>query len=241
MREAERFFEFLVPLEREEVYLLMLSVRGRLAKQLLGVKLADTVLKREVVREYDRAVFLRKVRRLMVLAENSDALFEVKGHPVPPQATAIMCVINPRHVLRAASDLVKEVATRLYEFAASGGGEAPLRELKKLDVRFTACLHRRASRKVFATFDIDAKDRGLLEEVVGAVGWLPHMVLETPRGYHVIVRAEGKQDRAALYRDVVGKMPWPKDLVEFKNDPMEPVPGTTYGGFKVRILEVEGP
>ena len=244
--DVRKFLSFLPELEMHEVYLAMLSVRSRYAKEMLGIKLTDTILTREVIRRVEDEPFidvaLRKIRRLEVMAEHAPELYWVKGHPVPVETTGIMLLMNPRHVLRAGVDLIKEVATRLYEVGVSECPSSSLRELSKLHVRWTACLHRRPARKMFFTFDVDVKDKSLLSEVLSHVQNLPHMVIETVRGFHVVVRAEKKEQRAMIYKDVVMNPEVRKrwgDTVEFKPDPMEPVPGTRYATKVVRIIHLE--
>ena len=241
--DTRRFLSFLPELERHEVYLAMLAVRGRYVREMLGIKLTDTILHREVIRPVEGEPFIdvaeRKIRRLEVLAAHAPELYRVKGHPVPAVATGILFLMNPRHILRAGVDLIKETATRLYEVGIAENPASSLRELSKLHVRWTACLHKRPSRKVFFTFDIDEKDEELLNDVLSHVDWLPHMVTETVRGYHVIVKAEEKEQRARLYRDVVMNREleerW-KSVVEFKPDPMEPPAGTRYANKVITIV-----
>ena len=241
--ELREFFTFLKmnlgELREHEVMLLMLTVRSRRVKEMLGVKVPDTVLKREVLRqpELDYSVFLRKVKRLALLARHANECFSVKGVPVPPEATGVMVVVNPRHAVRAVKSLMGEAWERMYELAQGQDKSAPLGVLKKMDVRFHANLHRHASRKVFVTFDIDAKDEDVLNSVVKRVEWLPRLVLDTPRGYHVIVATRGREERAKLWKEaiLVARELW-GEAVEVKVDPMEPVPGLPYGGHLVRVI-----
>ena len=179
------------------------------------------------------------MKRLALLAQHASECFLVKGVPVPPEATGVMVVVNPRHAVRAVKSLMSEAWERMYELAQGQDKSAPLSVLKKMDVRFHANLHRHASRKVFITFDIDTKDENTLDSVVKRVEWLPRLVLGTPRGYHVIVAVREREERARLWKEVilVARELW-GDVVEVKIDPMEPVPGLPYGSHLVRITQL---
>jgi len=252
-REAVRFCSFLEPLQPHEARLLLLVVRGRVMREKHGVKVGDTVVAREIIRppregsEVD--VFLRKARRLCVLMGHSRELFVVRKRgpggpveiPVPPDVMGVLVLPNPRHVPRAVAGLVKEIADRLYEVSVSEEPSAALAELGKTHVRFAAQLHKHASRRIYFCFDVDVKDESIVEDVLAMLGGVPALVLETPRGYHVLVKALGKEERARLYRDVLPEVQrkW-RDVVEFKNEPQEPLPGAPYAGFRVRIVEAVG-
>ena len=72
-------------------------------------------------------------------------------------------------------------------------------------------------------------------------GW--YMKIETPRGFHYVIRlsvVSTKFFTKFLKQEFPELMKKHKDedgnpLIEYKKDPLEPVPGTMYGGFLVKL------
>jgi len=240
--QVHEFVSRLPDLDEGQCYLLMLTVRSRYVKEILGIKLPDTVLEREIVYWYYddwRDVFIRKVRKLAVLGKHTEDIYSIrkggKCYPVPREALGILAVINPADVRKALASMTGEVVSSVLL-------SNDLRAVANISKRWFANLHRRA-KSVFHTIDID--DKGLLEPILSKLKAYtsPYMIIETTRGYHVIVHVPSLGDRARGYFKYF--VNWELNVlmksmagnkIEYIKQGLEPVPGTIYGGHKIKLI-----
>jgi len=241
INEIKRFVNALPDLEEKYVYLLMLCVRSRYAKELLGVKVRDTVLLRDFVIWGDkwRDALIRRILRMIVLAKNSEMVFRVKDLPVPSIATGIVIVINPARVDTAYIDFIKEITSDIIN--------ALWDRVAKMEKLWFSCLHKRTKRR-FHTIDVDSKDENIIshiESVLEKYGkW--YMKIETVRGFHYVIDLKNidtryftnfmKKELPELSKKYIDEEN--KPIIEYKKDPLEPIPGTMYGGFLVKLHEI---
>jgi len=258
IEELHKFVNLLPDIEEGRAYILMLMIRSRLAKQLLGVKVKDIVLERKVVAWYEqrydwRSVFVRKVKELSILAKHSNEIYVIskeKGEvPVPPEATGIVCVLNQSDVRQALCDFMNETMKLLVL-------QNDLENAHKVWKRYVANLHKRVKR-IFHVLDLDTKDENIFNEIMSELDKYkqPYFVIETRRGYHFVIdlrvfaedrKLAGKFFTEFVHRYVPEKQKVlyeiengnKKPLIEYQTQAMSPVPGTVYGGFNIRIKHV---
>jgi len=230
-----------IGLDPPSVHLVMLAVRSRKAKQILGIKVKDLVVERRIVRPCNWwSKYYKTVYNLALLQHHG--LYYYRGVEIPMEAKAIYATLAPRSVYHAVSDLLKESISYIFQ-----GDESARYQLSKLDVRFFGCLHRHKLRsKHYVTLDLDNGDKHLLKQILDEVSILPiFMVTETSRGYHIVLDLSDPDDAKAFYGQerLMQKLvlKYAKLGLEIKRDPMEPAPGTLYfredgSAHYVRIL-----
>lgn len=234
---VKRFINTLPELTKDKAYLLMLTIRSRLAKQIYGIKVADIVLMHEIILHSDdwKDRLFRRIKRLAILGGYAEEVFRVKGYPVKPRMCAIMLVVNPADIRKGVADFVKEIMNDIvlsYRFD---------RVVKAKKLLF-GCLHRRA-RGHFHTIDVDSKDREIFNELRDELSpYSVKWIIETPRGYHFVV--DLKASGVDFFKHfVLKRLPELKrkysNTIEYLKHPQEPVVGTFYGGFKVKLIELD--
>jgi len=256
--ELRRFINLLPDLQEHHAYILMLMVRSRFAKQLLGVKVKDVVLEREVIPWYKidwRDDFFKKVKKLAILGEYASEIFTIFKEKqglvsVQPQACGIVCVMNQANVKQALCDFLNETLKLLIM-------QGDVENAHKVWKRYVAQLHKRA-KKIFHVLDLDVKDKNIFNEVMSELDKYkqPYFVIETSRGYHFVIDlkvfAEDKKLAGRFFTEFVKKyVPEKqkvlhevdehgnkKSLIEYQTQAMSPIPGTVYGGFKVKIIYI---
>jgi len=210
------------------VHLVMLAIRSRKAREILGIKIKDLVVERKIVRPNNwRERYFKHIYNLALLQHYG--LYYYRGVKIPTEAKAIYASLIPRNVYHAVSDLLKESISLVFQ-----GDDSSKYQLSKLDVRFFGHLHRHKMRPHnYVTLDLDNDDKKILKEILDQVSMLPvFMVTETSRGYHIILDLTRSEDAKAFYEQKgimynLGLKYADKGL-EFQRDPQEPVPGTLY-------------
>jgi len=217
-----------ITLDPPSVHLVMLAIRSRKAKQILGIKIKDLVVERRIIRPSNwREKYFKTVYNLALLQHHG--LYYYKGLEIPLQAKAIYASLTPRNVYHAIADLMKENISYLFQ-----GDESARYQLTKQDVRFFGCLHRHKMRTSnFVTLDLDTGDKKILKEILDYVSVLPlFMVTETSRGYHIVLDLSKPDDARAFYgqEKIMQKLglKYTDKGLEFQRDSQEPVPGTLY-------------
>ena len=216
-------------LDPPSVHLLMLAVRSRKAKTIMGVKIKDLVVERKVIRPSQmwRNRYFSSVYKLALL--QNYGLYYYNDRVIPSQTMAIYATLSPRNVRAAVADLMKENVTLLYQH-----DESARYQLTKQDVRFFGHLHRHKLRTThFVTLDLDVDDRQLLNAILDEVSsFTIFMVTETSRGYHIVLDLTDPDDAREFYgqEKMMQKLglEYAKKGLEFQRDSQEPVPGTLY-------------
>lgn len=241
-RQVEKFVSMLPDLEEGECYILMLVCRYRFIKDKYNLKIRDTVLEQYVVRwgEGWRESMLRRIRRLALLGAHARELYTVRGVPVPPEACGILCVLNPARVKHALADLIADLVK-------TATIEQNWERVAKLPRVWLGHLHRRVKRR-FHTIDVDTTDPELIGELESELrkygGWF--MKIQTRRGFHYVLDMTKIDVRRFFPEFVNKKLPelrkqWKDEegnpLIEYQKTPLEPIPGTLYGGVVVRLCE----
>jgi len=211
----------LAPLEKDEVYLMLLAARKKYWPELPR---SEEVLKREIVRRNDPLYFYQKVVRLF---PQPTAYIEYNtGKPIPLEAMVIYVVVNPKSCVKAFTKFKKEVDDWMYELAVS---EKPdFERFRRLDLKLFSAIHRSTSRHLYWLVDMDKHDIDLLKSVARRIGdenivW----VSATRGGFHLIVRKT--EETGKLLFTEIAEIP----DVEVKKEAMTPVPGTEQGGYSV--------
>ena len=217
-----------ISLDPPSVHLIMLAIRSRKAKQILGIKIKDLVVEREIIRPADwRLKYYKAVYNLALLQHSGK--YYLRGIEIPTEAKAIYATLTPRSVYHAVSDLLKESISYIFQ-----GDESARYQLSKIDVRFFGCLHRHKLRiSHYVTLDLDNGDKQLLKQILDDVSMLPiFMVTETSRGYHIVLDLSNPDDARTFYgqESLMQKLglKYAKLGLEIQRDAQEPVPGTLY-------------
>jgi hypothetical protein len=214
-----------------EVFLAMLAVRSKKAKEFLGVKIRDLVVEREIIRpsEIWRKRYLSKIHNLAVLQHHGlyDMKETIEFPRIPPEAMGIMATISPRNVYFAITDLMSENIKYLYEHSMLSS-----MELAKENSRFFGFLHKHKQKGYnFVTLDIDSMDGAIFKHALDVASSFPKfMVTETSGGWHIVLDLKDSQSAKDFYigggvwDTLVTKYP----CIELQRDSQEPICGTLY-------------
>jgi len=216
-----------ISLSPPTVHLIMLAVRSRKAREIMGEKIQDIVVERKIIRPIDdwRNRYLNSVFNLAILQHNGK--YDVKNKLVPAQAMGIFGTLSPRNVLSSNADLMKENISYFYQL-----DEEAKMQLAKEPSRFFGMLHRHKDRNTnFVTLDLDTDDKKIYSEILNECSnfkiW---MVTETGRGFHIILDLTKSEDAKRFY----GENQFRQRLglkfksLEFQKDAQEPIAGTYY-------------
>lgn len=222
-------------------HLLMLAIRSRKAKEIMGVKLKDLVVERDIIRPVSnwRLRYTNAVYNLGLL--QVEGHYEYRDVLVRPEVCGVFGTVTPRDVGSAVADLMKENVQYAFQH-----NDAAMFELGKQSSRFFGFLHQhKAGGQHFLTVDVDKPE--VYVQARDLVTPLPiHMITKTARGYHIVLNLSRGEDARAFYSQehemgIVYKLR--KFLeVEIQRDPQEPIPGTFYASptdmkNRVRIVQ----
>lgn len=230
------------------VHLVMLAVRSKKAKELMGIKIKDLVVERSIVRPIPiwRDRYFADVWNLAVLQHFGyyDMKTETKNlDRIPTETMGILATIAPRNVRFAVADMMKEDVEMLYRI-----DDSSLMELAKVPSRFFGHLHSHPAKDGFrsVTVDIDSTDELRFAEIHDLLSSFKiFMATQTSGGFHVVLDLTNKDHARDFYAG--GKSTCAVltanygNWLEIQRDSQEPVPGTLYarpGGehFYVRLL-----
>lgn len=230
--DVKLFIEKLPPLsEPFHVHLLMLAVRSRKAKEMMGFKCHDLVVEREIIRQNEgwNARYFNSVYNMSIL--QCHGRYDTPHGIVPMESKGIFATLNPRNIMSATNDLMKNN----MELIMKNNSESII-ELAKIHSRFFGNLHRHKAKTLyhFVTIDLDEGGRPLLNKVLGEIAAIPiWMVTQTTRGYHIILDV-GKPDDAEEYfhnqKGVKARLQhdYKEYKIDYQNDSQEPIAGTLY-------------
>jgi len=243
IEEAKRFVEALPDIEEGGCYLLMLMARSRYVQEYMGIKAKDIVLERAIIpwSETWRDSLLRKIVKLDTLKSNAEKVYLIDGVPVDSRALTIMIVINSSRVKHALIDFMGETLRKVVL-------EEDWYRIAKLHTLWFGMLHKRAKGRLHR-IDLDIKDTDTMnfleDELDKYGGWW--MKLETKRGYHYIIDTSRIDPRRffgefkqKVFPELRKKLMTPDGipLLDYSKNPLEPIPGTTYGEFMVKIIDI---
>jgi hypothetical protein len=214
--KLDEFLTFLPDLQDGEVYYVSLFGRHKYCPALPNKydnQLSRFISQKDTLKE--------KIRRL----ESPVGSYCRDGITVPQEALALYIGLNPRSLIEANKNLLKELAERFAD------GKTNFNPISLANT----CVHRATDRKVLIDFDYDnispnahlAKLNSLLPEN-------SFKILVTKGGFHLVVILE----YVKLLRNN-----WYKELVALENcdvkgtDTLSPVPGCTQGNFCPYFLE----
>jgi len=222
------------------VHLVMLAVRSRLAREMLGFKIRDLVVERKIVRPIEnwRGRYFDVVYNLALLQKYGRHRYrkmlpsrEVKYVLIPFEAKAVFGTLSPRNTRRAVAEVMKRNADELYK-----GDESSKLVLSRQEVLYFGMLHKyKAQGTAFATLDLDKPDWVLCKEIleiVESAGIPIFMVTETSRGYHIVLNLSNPEHARIFYgqESLLHKLrlQYAKEGLEIQKDSQEPIPGTYY-------------
>lgn len=234
------------------VHLLMLAVRSRKAREMMGVKCKDLVVERKVIRDIPdwRSRYFNSVYNLSILQHHGR--FETKEILAPPQSMGIFGTLSPRNVTSALEQLTTENMQHLFAVGKIGNTpehwQLEMAELAKQNSKWFGALHAHRTKPWhYVTIDID--EPSIYPEVRDMVTSLNiWMITQTSRGYHIILDLTKSEDAKAYYGTkpqdgihfkLIEKF---KGKYDFQHDSQEPIAGTLYYKVKdelnyVRIIQ----
>jgi hypothetical protein len=242
--------------EPPTVHLTMLCVRSKKVKELLGYKLSDLVVERDIIRatmhsggvelsvgEMEanwRDRYFDKIHNLAILQHYGqyDVKTEKKSIPrIPKEAMGILATLSPRNVYQAITLVMKDNIQHMLS-----RDESSNISLTMENSRFFGALHKsKAKGTHFVTVDVDTTDLNICKDVFDFTTSYPRfMITETSGGYHFVLDLtmaadatdwhgeNGGQQQLGLKYPPVMVDDKPKAVIEFQNDAQEPIPGTLY-------------
>lgn len=223
INETKDFIErVLVPLEDDEVFLLLLNTRKKHCPEELSR--SEEVLSREIIRDSDVDKVIRKIKKLSC----TEGIYMDRNtlKPVSTSCMSLYILLDPRSVLKGYGDFIEEVNKMIYD---SFKGESKNLELyRRIDIKLFSAVHKNRSRRLFNIVDIDKKDDAILDKVTDLLKGHIKWISETHGGFHVIVKKE--YEAGVILYTKIAKM----EYLEILKEPMSPVPGSFQGGFRVK-------
>ncbi|MCD6411519.1 MAG: hypothetical protein J7L20_03730 [Thermoplasmata archaeon] len=245
--EMEKFVDWLPDLSEDEVYVVLLLVRGKEFREKHGFKGKDRCLKLEIVPGYlsDPKHRLKQViKRLALIASHAHELYDYEKvengkiirYKFPKEAIAVMISPNPGRWIRATVEAISDFVQSMYQ--AFQAREREFEIVRRMDLRFKAyCM--KYKHTLFHQIDVDKKwliprVERKIEEILGCI---PAKVT-TPNGCHFLVKvADFDKETAKRWFSEMPKFvnelqkEYGEKVVEIKKDFQEPVPGVLYRGF----------
>jgi hypothetical protein len=217
----------LAPLEDDEVYILLLNTRKKYCKEELSR--SEEVLGRELVRDNDIPKIIRKIRKIAC----TDGVYVDRNtlKPVHANCMVLYMLLDPRSTLKGYGEFISNVNKWIYE---SFKGESNLEFYRRIDTKLFSAIHKSRSRPLYRVIDIDKKDEGILDKVTSLLEGNIRHIMETHGGYHITVDKNNETGRI-IYEKISGHMV----DIEILDEPMNPLPGTLQGGFKVKGIRRE--
>lgn len=212
----------LMKLEDDEVYILLLNTRKKYCP--VELSKSEEVIGRELIRHNDLDKITRKIKKITQIDgiyADSHTLEDVHMH-----CFALYCLIDPRSTLKGYGEFISNINKWIYE---SFKGESNLELYRRIDVKLFSAIHRSRSRSLYRVIDIDKKDGNILDKVTSLLEGNIRHIMETHGGYHITVDKNNETGRI-IYEKINGHI----EYVEILDEPMNPIPGTLQGGFKVK-------
>ena len=210
-----------------EAHLLMVALRSRLTKALIGMPIKDIVVERKIIRPAPnwRENYKQKVINLVLLQTKGTYVVKKndKDITVPNGACAIFGTVSPRNVRKASSELMKLVFDDAF-----GPGDV----LPRIDVKFFSMLHAHRSTESPRLLTVDIDNATLFKDVRDRLSpFKVWMITKTSRGYHIILdmtnapNAKDFWEGGGIWSQIHALYP---TEIELQRDPQEPIPGTLY-------------
>jgi len=211
----------LVPLKDDEVYILVLTTRKKYCPEELSR--SEEVLGRGIIRENHIEKMIRKIRRIACV----DSMYVDRStlRPLSINCMALYILLDPRSTLKGYREFISDVNKWIYE---SFKGEPNLELYRRMDVKLFSAIHRSRSRSTYLVIDVDKKDENILDKVTSLLEDNIRHIMETHSGYHITVDRTDETGKI-IYEKISGHI----EHIEVLDEPMNPIPGTLQGGFKV--------
>lgn len=202
------------------VHLAMLCVRSKKVKEMLGYKLSDLVVERDIIRalmtnpdtygEQDefnhgeiksswRDRYFTKIHNLAILQHYGfyDVKTEKKSIPkIPKEAMGILATLSPRSVYQAVAQLMKDNVTHMLSRDQSSDIALGMETS-----RFFGALHKNKAKGThFCTVDVDTLDPAIAKDVIDHTSsYKKFMITETSGGFHIILDLCKSDDAASWH------------------------------------------
>lgn len=221
--EVKEFIDkVLMPLEDDEVYLLLLVARKKWCK---SISRSEEVLSRDIIRENELEKPFKKIKKMAYI----DGMYLDRNtlKEIDIGCQSLYMVLDPRSTLKAYSEFISDINKWVYE--SFKGTSKNLELYRKLDLKLFSAIHKNRSRSLYKVIDIDKKDETILANILALLKGHVKCISETHGGYHIIVNRNAESSRI-IYLEITDK----KENVEILNDPITVIPGTLQGGFRVK-------
>jgi hypothetical protein len=175
----------------------------------------------------DEDNFVQEIRKYEV----KEGLYNDNGVPIPRDAFGFYITANPMNELKGYFLFQKEINGYIEQMVSRN--EVP--HFKMMSV-YKSCLHK-CPENDYVKLDVDTKDYEHIDELKQLFkkhGIVPHLVIESRGGYHVVLEKKklGKEHKT-LYDFCTANETW----VTVEKNPLLVIPGTAQGGFVPRIIE----
>lgn len=192
----------------------------------------------------DKERFMLILRRLQI--QKGSYTDKKTGKELPSEAFAIYLTVDPLNELKAYNKLQKQMADKFEKLISNAlhknqdqntdeGTESTNLGIESV---YKSCLHS-SPEKGFKKLDVDSKDEthiNKLKDLFKENDIVPHLVVETRGGFHVILNAHNLSNDAQknLYQFSTQNKNW---MSIEKTGCLVAIPGTLQGGFKVKMVD----
>jgi hypothetical protein len=248
--ELFNFFTNLHNLEKDEVYTIVLATRKKYVTPEMGeLKLHDNVLKHMVIRDSNN--FGKFFQKLLQFDVPIGSYYDDNGNSIPEEALVLYMIVNPRSTMKAMKGLMDTFNTYFLEIGLTPDKEYReelYEKVKKIERTLLSEVQSANGRKLFVDVDIDCgtsnKSEGLVLKIKEYFKDYNYILVETRGGYHLLIDNSFEKELGKTFYPTIQKLNHELQ-VEFgekaeciiNKQSMIPLPGTSQGGFMVKILE----
>ena len=220
------FFESIVPeLQDDEILTVILCARKKYSDR---VSRSEEILDKCFLKS-NRQSNIRKLVRFLRVEEGDYVDFKT-GEPIPLSAMVAYIDLYPKSTIKALSEFNKTIHQWLFD--AITNPEFDKTTFRKIDTKLFSAIAKSNSRKPVRIVDVD--DKSLLPELLPKVPQ-PDWITETRGGYHLIYRAEDREQLRTIGETFHNLLKVYKGRIEMQwHQGQTVVPGTLQGGFEVR-------
>ena len=210
-----------ITLKPTTVHLLGLALKAERMKELYNLDIRDTFIERKIIKPKQvwRSHFVDEVCNLAAL--QAYGTYRYRDQKLSSQVMAVVSTLEPRDVIGAVNDFIKESLDLAYL-----NNYSSLYALTKVSSRFF--LHLLKRKRNMELRSIEISDPRLFENVYDILSLFPIVaVTRLSKRYHVIVDISSEDDKEEFYSYGVKEIKSIPD-VQLLDYVIEPVPGTLW-------------
>ncbi len=231
-QSTRKFIEkVLVPLERDEVFIMVLTARKKYCSNLSA---SLEVVRKDIIRNNDTDEIIRKIKKMSVVEE---LYVDNKGNIIPEEAFALYILPEPRSTIKAFRSFQKDVNDWIYEDLV--GKVQKLENYRRIDAKLFSSIHKSKSRSIYYILDVDIKNVDLLMNIIKDmkefnVDKYIKYVSKTHGGYHILTERNDETGKYIFIEMKKDRNVYLKDFLEVRKETMTPVVGCSQGGHIVK-------